>query len=384
VNQLYQQLAEQNLLVEAWGGDIVAVDVSAKTKAGIDNLLDIILLVADVEDLRAEATGPARGLIIEAHTEQGRGCVAHALVESGTLKRGDFVVAGASYARVRNLESPEGEPLIAATPSTPVVMTGFKTVPEFGDEFMVVANEKDARLQASQSAITGKASRNRLDLSGSDLLRIINRSNQLQGFNVVVKADVQGSLQSVLGSLKALGNEEVAVNVVGAGIGSINENDLHLAHDNRTVIYGFNVGVPPNIKRLASRDKISIRQYQIIYELIDDVHGELSKLLVPKIVEESIGRLQVKAVFKTTKNEVICGGEVTKGKLICPAFGNLSRGDEKLGEVEITNLKRGPQDTKEVPEGEMCGLSFKTASKIDLQINDRIEVFTRRAVERQL
>ncbi|MGH7195473.1 MAG: translation initiation factor IF-2 [Candidatus Saccharimonadales bacterium] len=384
LNRVKQELADQNLLIEAWGGDTVAVEVSAKTGAGIDNLLDIILLVADVEDLRAETDGPASGLIIEAHTEQGRGCVAHALVESGTLKRSDFVVAGSSYGRIRNLESPEGEALISATPSMPVVMTGFKTVPEFGDQFVVVANEKAARMQAGQSANNAKTSSGRMDLSGSDLLHIINRSHQLNAFNVVIKADVQGSLQSVLGSLKALGSDEVAVNIVGSGIGPINENDLQIALGNQTIIYGFNVDTPANVKRLASRDKIIIRQYQIIYELIDDVRAELNKLLVPNIVENTTGRLQVKAVFRTTAAQIICGGEVTKGRLICPAYGRITRGDQALGEVEITNLKRGPQDTKEVEQGEMCGLSFTTTAKIDLQENDRIEVFTRQAVERQL
>jgi translation initiation factor IF-2 len=223
-----------------------------------------------------------------------------------------------------------------------------------------------------------------LDLSSSDLLNIISHKNELQALNVVVKADVQGSLQSVLASLKALGSEEVAVNVIGSGIGPINENDLNLAHSNNTIIYGFNVSAPTNVKRLAARDKIIVQYYQVIYELIEDARAELSKLLVPEVVETSTGRLQVKAVFKTTRSEIICGGEVTKGKLVAPAFTKITRGGEELGEAEVTNLKRGPQDTGEVQEGEMCGVNLKTASKLLLQEGDRLEVFTRETRERNL
>jgi len=382
-NRVKQQLAEQDLLVEEWGGDTVAVEVSAKTKKGISELLDMILLVADVEDFRAEVDEPARGLIIEAHVEQGRGPIANALIEEGTLKMGDYVVAGATYAKIRNLESTSGKPLRVATPSTPVVMTGFKALPEFADEFVVVQNEKAARAAAEQIA-TNKRAAGSNDMNSSELIRMINRNNQLQELNIIVKADVQGSLTSVIDSLKALETDEVAVRVVSASVGAVSDNDVHLATTSGAIIYGFNVTAPTNIKRLASRDKVSIRLYRVIYELIDDVKDELTKLLAPEIVEKDMGRLVVRGVFKTTKAEVICGGEVTKGKLIVPALARVVRGDETLAEVEVTNLKRGPQDAKEVFEGEMCGLSFRTTSKVELEEGDRIEVFTRETVARSL
>jgi translation initiation factor IF-2 len=201
---------------------------------------------------------------------------------------------------------------------------------------------------------------------------------------VVVKADAQGSLTSVIDSLKALDTQEVVVRVVGSGIGSIIENDIYMAHASNAIIYGFNVTIPNSVQQLASNQKVSIRSFDVIYELIEDARGELGMLLRPEVVETELGRLVVRAVFKTTKTEVICGGEVTKGKLVVPAIAAVMRGDEKLAEVEITNLKRGPIDAKEVLEGEMCGLSFKTTHRIDLQEGDRLELFQRETVARYL
>lgn len=382
-NRIKQQLSEQDLLVEEYGGEIVAVPVSAKTGKGVDELLDMILLLADVEDLKADVDVPASGLIIEAHMEQGRGAVAIALIEAGTLKPGQFVVAGGSYARVRNLETTTGKPIKVATPSTPVIITGFKTLPEFGDTFAAVNNEKQARAEAEQNSSHNKLG-NKTNINSSELIRIIDRSNQVNQFNVIIKADVQGSLTSVIDSLKSLDTEEVAIRIVGSGIGSINENDIHLAHSSQAVIYAFHLDIPPNVKRMAARDKVSIRFYKVIYELLDDAKQELEKLLPPEIVETSLGRLLVRGIFKTTKTEVICGGEVTKGKLTAPALCKVFRGDELLAEAQITNLKRGPADAKEIVEGEMCGLGLATDSRLDLQEGDRIEVFSRETVVRKL
>jgi translation initiation factor IF-2 len=383
-NRVKQQLSEQNLLVEEWGGDTVTVEVSAKTKAGIDNLLDMILLVADVEDFRAEVAGPAVGLVIESHVQQGRGPLANALIEEGTLETGDFVVAGTTYAKVRTLHSTDGTPLKEAGPSTPVVIGGFKALPEFGDEFTVVKDEKVARAQAEHSAEQKQASGGNGDMSSSELIRMINRNNKMTELNIVIRADVQGSLTSVVDSLKALDTEEVAVRIVSSGVGSITENDIHTAGSSGAIIYGFNVIAPTNVKRLASRDKVSMRLYNVIYELIDDVKEGLSELLAPEVVETELGRLIIRGVFKTTKTEIICGGEVTKGKLVVPSLARVMRDAELLAEVEITQLKRGPQDAKEVLEGEMCGVSLKTAARLELQEGDRLEAFTRATVSRKL
>jgi translation initiation factor IF-2 len=383
-NHVKQQLAEQDLLVEEWGGDTVVQEVSAKTKQGINELLDIILLVADVEELRASVDVPAAGLIIESHIEHGRGPIAHALVEEGILKNGDYIVAGATYAHIRRLESTDGNAIAEARPSTPVIITGFKALPEFGDEFVIVKNEKVARAQAEEVAASRKGANSSLGLNSSELIRMINRSNRVSEFNIIVKADVQGSLTSVIDSLKALDTDEVAVRVVGSGVGVVTENDVQLAQTSQAIIYGFNVDLPQNIKRLAARDKVVIRLYKVIYELIDDAREELSRLLAPEVKEVELGALTVKGVFKTTKTEVICGGEVTSGKLTSPALARIKRDKETIAEVEVTNLKRGPQDAKEVVEGEMCGMSLRTASRLELQEGDSIELFTRETVARHL
>jgi translation initiation factor IF-2 len=384
VNRLKQQLSEHELLIEEWGGDTVLQEVSAKTKQGIPELLDMILLVADVEELKARTKLPASGLIIEAQVEQGRGPVARALVEEGKLKKGDFVVAGATYARVRNLETTTGKPLNEAGPSTPVIMTGFKATPEFGDQFEVVANEKAARSKAEANA-QARSTSGRLDMNSNELIRMINRGNQLTELNIIVKADVQGSLTSVIDSLKTLDTDEVAVRVVASGVGAISENDVQLANTTGAIIYGFNVTLPPNVRQLASRDKISIRMYNVIYELIDDAKEGLSALLSDEIIETETGRLIIRGIFKTTKTEIICGGEVTKGKAVAPALVRISRDNEVLApEVEVIGLKRGPTETKEVEEGEMCGVSLHPNGKLELQEGDRLEFFTRTSVERSL
>jgi translation initiation factor IF-2 len=382
-NRVKQQLSEHNLLVEEWGGDTIAVEVSAKTKQGITDLLDMILLVTDVENLRANVDQPAVGLVIEAHVQQGKGPLASVLIEEGTLKVGDFVVAGTTYAKVRTLDDTAGRPLRQAGPSMPAVVAGFKSLPEFGDEFTVVKDEKTARAQTEHN-LQRKQSNGHSDMTSSELIRMINRNNKIQELNVIVRADVQGSLTSVIDSLKALDTDEVAVRIVSSGVGPINDNDVHTASSSEAIIYGFNVTAPTNVKRLASRDKVEVRLYNIIYELIDDVKEGLSHLLSPEVIETDQGRLVVRGIFKTTKAEVICGGEVTKGHLIIPSLARVMRDDKQLAEVEVTNLKRGPQDVKEVLEGEMCGLSFHTDNRLELQEGDRIEVFSRETVTRKL
>ncbi|HET9850228.1 MAG TPA: translation initiation factor IF-2 [Candidatus Saccharimonadales bacterium] len=385
INRLKQQLAENELLPEDWGGDTIVMPVSAKTKEGLKELLDMILLVADVEELKAESAGPAEGLVIEAHMEKGRGPEAEALVEQGTLKTGDFITVGATYGKVRTLASTDGQSITSADPSTPVIITGLKALPEFGDEFSVQASEKIAKDRAIAMAASRKSAGPATATSGSELIRLINREAKLTELNAVIKADVQGSLTSVVDSLKALATDEVAVKVVSSGVGVISENDVHTAATSGAIIYGFNVNLPQPIKQLALRDKVSVRIFKVIYELINDVKKELETRLAPEIVEQQLGKLTVKGIFKITKTEVICGGEVTDGKLAAPALGRLYRDDKLVAdELEVVGLKRGPQDVKEVPKGEMCGLSFKTEQRVDVQENDRLELFSRQTIQRTL
>lgn len=384
INRVKQELSEQDLMPEEWGGDTVMVEVSAKTKQGIDKLLDMILLVADVEDLRADIDVPASGLVIEAKVVTGRGPVAQVLVGSGELRSGMYVVAGSTFAKIRNLER-SGKPIKSATPSSPATITGFKTLPDFGDQFVVVKNERLARQMAEQEAIKQKKIISNASMSSSDLMRIINRADKLEEFNVLIKADVQGSLTSVMDAIKSLDTDEVAVRIVGTGVGIVNESDIYLANSSNATIYGFNVTLPANVRRLASRDNVPVKMYKIIYELIDDVKIELSKRLAPEVIETDQGRLVVRGIFKTTKSEIICGGEVTKGHLIVPSLAKIIRdGKEIANNVEVTRLQRGPQETKEVLEGEMCGMSLKTDQKLTIQEGDHVEAFTREIVSRSL
>ncbi|PID31178.1 translation initiation factor IF-2 [Candidatus Saccharibacteria bacterium] len=380
------QLAEQGVVADdkAWGGDVPMVEVSAKSGDGLPALLDTILLVADINELKADPTVPARGLIIEAHVEHGRGPIAHALVEEGILRAGQFIVAGGAYAKVRSLESTDGKAITSAGASCPVVISGFKSLPEFGDQFAVVARERDAREQAAATAAERAQGANRSDMSGSELLRIMSRSDKLQELPVIIKADVQGSLTSVADSLKSIGTDEVAVRVASSGVGAVNDNDVHLARSAGATIYGFNTTVANNIKRLANRDKVSIRLYSVIYELLDDAKRELSKLLAPEVTEREIGTLEVKGVFKTTKTEVICGGEVQSGKLTVPASVRVKRGKEQIGAAELKGLKRGPNPANDLVEGELGGLDLETTSRLELQLGDMLEFYVVETKERAL
>lgn len=384
LNRIKQQLADQDLLIEEWGGDTVLQPVSAITKQGINELLDMVLLVADVEDVKADIDVPGQGLIIEAHMQQGKGAIAVALVEAGVVKRGDYIVAGDTYAKIRTLTSTSGEAIREARPSTPAVITGFKGVPSFGDTFFAVKNEKAARTKAKAHLQQTKQSVSKTNVNSSELIKLMNRTRDLQELNIILKADVQGSLTSVLDSLRSLATDEVAVRVVASGVGAINDSDAQLALTSGAVVYGFHVGLTSSAKQIAQRDNLRIREYRVIYELIDDVKRELSELLAPEIKETELGRVQIKGVFKTTKNDLICGGEVTKGKLTLPALARVSRGKKQLAEAEVIGLQRGPNEAKEVVEGEMCGLHLKTKNKVALEIDDRIELFTRESIRRRL
>ena len=384
LNRLKQQLAEQELLPEDWGGDTIVMPVSAKTGDGVSELIDMIFLMADVEELKALDSGVAKGLVIESHMETGRGPIAVTLVEHGTLKKGDYLVAGGAFGKARTLHDTNGKEITEAGPSTPVRISGFKTLPDFGDVFEVAKNEKEAKKLAASTAQEKKNSGKSSNVSDSELLRIISQKNQLQELLVVVKADVQGSLTSVIDSLKTLGTDEVAVRVIGSGIGAINENDLHLAASSNAIVYGFHVTTPPGLRQVAARDQVSVRLYEVIYELLDDAKAELSELLAPEVIETELGTLKVKKVFKTTQKEVIAGGEVTKGSLKAPAKVKVIRDKEVVVEVEASRLQRGPQEVKEVPQGEECGVTLQTESKLSLQEGDNLAFFTRELKERTL
>jgi translation initiation factor IF-2 len=381
------QLAENGVVADAkgWGGDVPMVEVSAKTGQGISTLLETVLLVADLEDLRADVNVPAEGLVIEARMETGRGPVVRLLVEDGTLRPGDFMVAGTTYGKVRTLQDFSGKTMKSAGPSTPVIVTGFKEVPQFGDQFSLVKNERTARQQAAENRSEQEKQMAVANVTGADMLAMINQEQTTKEFNVIVKADVQGSLTSVVDSLRLIDTGgEVRLRVVASGVGNISESDIRMAADASTVIYGFNVVLPPAVKRLAARDKVEVQVFSIIYELIDDVRARLEALLAPDVVETEVGKLKVKGVFRTMKEQIIAGGEVTKGKVEAGLLARVMRAKEQIAEVEVTSVQRQQQEAKEVFEGEMCGLSLKTTKKVVVEEGDNLEFFTRELVRRKL
>lgn len=380
-----QLATEHNLNPEEWGGDVIMVEVSAKTRVGIDNLLESVLLVADMEELKADTDVPAEGLVIEAHMETGRGSVVGLLVEQGRLRPGQYLVAGTSYGKVRTLLDFAGQPLKEAGPSTPVTVTGFKDLPQFGDHFVIVQNEKQARNMTVAIRLEREQAAASTNVTSADLLKLMSQQHDAAEFNVIVKADVQGSLTSVIDSLRLIETDgQVNLRVVGSGVGNISENDIHLAADSGTVIYGFNVELSSAVKRQAIRDKVEVRMYKIIYELLDNARTSMEALLAPEVVETEIGALTIKGVFRTLKEEVICGGEVTKGKVVPNVMARVLRDKEQLAEVEVAKVQRAQQEAKEVFEGEMCGLSLKTSKKIILEEGDKLEFFTRELVKRTL
>lgn len=380
------QLAEHQVISDdkTWGGDVPMVEVSAKTGQGLEDLLDTVLLVADLEELKADTDVPAEGLVIESHMEVGKGPVVSVLVQHGELKVGDFIVAGTTYAKVRTQVDYAGRKLAVAGPSTPSTITGFKEVPSFGDRFIATKNEKAARNEVAKHKLDAERDKVHSSVTGSDLLRMMNKQAESQDVNVIVKADVQGSLTSVTDSLKLLENEELVVRILSSGVGTISENDVRLAAGSGAVIYGFNVTLPPAVKRLAARDKVSIRIFRVIYELLDDVRGVMESMLAPEVVETETGELKVLGIFRTTRDEVICGGEVLRGKITPNTLARVIRNKEKIAEVEVQKVQRQQQEAKEVFEGEQCGLELKTSGKLLLEEGDRLELFTRELKKRTL
>ena len=381
-NRAKQSLSEAGLMPEEWGGDTTVVEVSAKTKKGINELLDLVLLMADIEELKGDTEGRAEGIVIEAHLEQGKGALVSTLIEHGQIHKSDYVVAGTTYGKIRTLENWAGEEIASAGPSTPIRITGFKELPQFGDYISATRTEKEARTRA-ENAKSRKVS-GKLNMTSSDLIGLINKNAQVKEVPVIIKADVQGSLTSITDSLRLLENEELKMHVIGSGVGNISESDVQMAATSKALIYAFNVSTTNSVRKLAERDKVSIRDFQVIYELLDDAKAVLTALLTPEIKETELGKLIIRGVFRTTKDEIICGGEVTKGKVEPGVRARVIRDKEQLGEVEVTKVQRQQAEAKEVFEGEMCGLSLKLTKKIVLEEGDRLEFYKKEEIQRTL
>lgn len=378
VNRVKQQLADKNLVPEEWGGDTVVVEISAHKRQNLDKLLDMVFLVADIEDLRSRYEGPAEGVVIESRMVHGKGSVPTILVQHGQLNVGDFLVADNVYAKVRSLEDFMGKQLKKADPGMPVAVTGWKGAPKLAAFVQEYPDEKAARNAAEGE---GESAPNRSGITQADALTAAMQAHQTNTVPVIVKADVDGSLAAVTQSLEALKNEEVKVEIVGSGVGSVSESDVTLAESTKAVIIGFGVNVQGRIKRLAIQAGVEIRVYNVIYELIDDMREQLNSLLKPEVIEEVQGELEIKGVFKLAQKEIICGGQVKTGKLVTDLNVRVKDGEE-IGVVK--NLQREQQSAKEINQGEMCGLNIVTKRKHKVKEGDILEFFTREEKKRTI
>jgi translation initiation factor IF-2 len=272
----------------------------------------------------------------------------------------------------------KGKPKGKATPSTPVVVTGFKELPNFGDKFEEVEDEKTARRLALLNAQAEANETANANVTSTDLLRMMNTADNTKTFNVIVKGDVQGSVTSVVDSLRLIDTQgEITLNIVSTGVGAVSENDVYMASGGKTIIYGFNVTVPNAIAKMAERNGVPVRSYRVIYELLDDAKHEMEEMLDAEMIETATGELEVKGVFRTEKTEVIAGGMVKSGRVAPGMLGRAYRKKDLLGEVEVVNVQEGKVDVPSLAEGELGGMSLKTQKKIQLEIGDRIEFFVR-------
>ncbi len=360
-DRVKQELTQYDLLSEDWGGSTIMVPVSATTGQNLDTLLEMLLLVAEVEDLTANPARPARGTVIEAHLDKGKGSVATLLVQNGTLRVGDIIVAGSSLGKVRAMVDDRGRRVKEASPSFAVEVLGLGEVPSAGDEFQIYKDEKEARAVADSRAEEKRQSRLMAAMSSRRVsLNTISgkaQEGELKELNIVMKADVQGSVEAILGSLKQLPQGEVQVRVLFAAPGEISETDVDLASASDAVLIGFNTTLATGARQAADRAGVDVREYNIIYALLDDIQGAMEGLLEPELVEEPLGQVEVRAVFSVGKGAV-AGCYVQSGKAIRNCKIRVHRGNNKVFEGNLDSLKRMKEDTKEVNSGYECGIGI--------------------------
>jgi len=378
--RIKQDLTAYGLVAEEWGGDTIMVPVSAITGENVDQLLEMILLVAEVQNYRANPNRPARGIIIEARLDKGRGPVATVLIKNGTLHVGDAIVAGTAFGRVRAMVNDRGERVKDALPSDPVEVVGFNDVPDAGDTMSAV-DEKlsrqlaDERKDKQKAALVKSKSQTTLD----DLYNQIS-AGEVKDLNLIIKADVQGSVEALRQSLEKLSNDEVHVRAIHGGVGAITESDIMLASASNAIIIGFNVRTDNAVREVAEREKVDIRLYRIIYDAIEDVENAMKGMLAPKFKETILGRAQVRQTFRVTGVGMIAGSYVTEGKVVRNAQARLLRDSVVIHEAKIESLKRFKDDAKEVAAGYECGIGLENYN--DIKENDVIECFQMEEIER--
>jgi len=370
LERVKQQLADAGLLIEEWGGDTVSVCVSAKEKIGIQELLENLLVVAEMEELRANPVEPAVGVVIEAKMDKTKGPLATVLVQAGTLRLGDTIVVGTTWGRVKAMFNDMGKRVRKAEPATPVEILGLSSVPQVGDGLRSVANERQAQALIQKHLVEMKQESKSVTLS--NLYDQIS-TGQVKELNIILKADVQGSIEPIRSSLEQLATEEVRVRVIHSATGNITESDVMLAIASKGIIIGFGVGYQPGARRLADVEKVSIRSYDVIYDLVDDVTKALKGMLRPTYVEVVEGRAEVRAVFPTGKKGKVAGVYVTEGKVSRGVPVRLRRQGQAVCESTVSSLRRFKDDVKEVAAGFECGIGITDFS--EFQVGDVLEFF---------
>ncbi len=375
IERVKKGLADQEVLVEEWGGDVALVPVSAKTGAGIDSLLETIILTAEIKELKANPNRMAKGIIVEAKLDKGKGPMATVLVQNGTLKVGDYLVAGTITGKVRAMIDDKGRNVKTAGPSTPVSILGLESVPNAGDFLYAVEEAKLSTLVANERKNKEREDmiREQQKVSLDDLFSKVS-SGDLKNLNIIVKADVQGSVEAVKQSLAELSNEEVKVNVIHAAVGAISETDVSLADSSNSIIIGFNVRPDAKAKALAEHSKIDVKLYRVIYEAIEDIKKALKGMLAPKFSDVYMGKAEVRDTFKITGVGTVAGCYVTDGKILRSGKLRIYRNDVMICEGNVLQLKRFKDDVKEVNQGYECGISIENFD--DIKIGDFIECYS--------
>jgi translation initiation factor IF-2 len=381
-DRIKNELSALDVIPEDWGGDVQFVPVSAHTGLGIDDLLEAVLLQAEILELEASPDASARGVVVESSLERGRGSVATVLVQNGTLRQGDMVVAGSFYGKVRAMTDEAGKQVKDAGPSIPVEILGLNGTPDAGDEFFAVADEKKAKELAEFRQTREREQR----LQRQQAAKLENMfenmgKDEVKTLNVVLKTDVRGSLEAITKALQDLGNEEVQVKIVSSGVGGIAETDVSLAMATNAVIFGFNVRADTASKRLVEQEGLDLRYYSIIYNLIDDVKSALTGMLKPEFREDIVGIADVRDVFRSPKFGQVAGCMVTEGTVYRNKPIRVLRDNVVIFEGELESLRRFKDDVPEVRNGMECGIGVKG---YDVKVGDQIEVFDRVRVERQL
>lgn len=374
IERIKQQLTEYGLVTEEWGGDTIMVPISAKQGTGIDKLLEMILFVAEYNNYRANPKRKAKGSIIEAKLDKGKGPIANVIVQNGTLKVGDFVVSGMTFGRVRAMTDDKGRTIKEAGPSMPVSVLGFGEVPSAGDGIYVVSDEKVARqvIEERNTKLRNEQANQGQKVSFDDMMNKYNEG-QLKEFNLIVKADVQGSVEALKASLLKLEGEDVKVKVIHSGVGAINKSDLMLANISNAIVIGFNVRPDNESRAIAEKNGIDVRLYRIIYEALEDMERTIKGLAEPKYQEVVIGRAQVRNVFKITGVGMVAGSYVLNGKMQRNAKVRVFRDGEMIHESSIETLKRFKDDVKEVGVGYECGICIEGFN--DVKENDELEAY---------